>query len=55
MYSIQGTDKMCYPHEVCAEVLSKIINLANEQHGSPVRKAIITIPAYFDKGQKESW
>ena len=54
-FSIEGTDLTYYPREICAEVLAKMTMQAKEQHGSLIRKAIVTIPANFDKVQKDAW
>ena len=42
------------PQEVGAEVLRRLRAVAEEALGRPVRKAVITVPAYFDDGQREA-
>ena len=41
-----------YPEEICALVLREMKRIAEKHCGLPVRKAIVTVPAYFNSAQK---
>jgi molecular chaperone DnaK len=43
-----------YPEEVSAYVLAKLLAAAEEFSGRPVRRAVISVPAYFDDAQREA-
>ena len=42
------------PQEIGAEVLRRLRDIAERTLGQRVRKAVITVPAYFDDGQREA-
>ncbi len=42
------------PEEVSAEILSHLAAIATERLGTPVRKAVITVPAYFNDAQRNA-
>ena len=42
------------PQEIGAEVLRRLRSIAERALGRRVRKAVITVPAYFDDGQREA-
>ncbi|MFA6467024.1 MAG: molecular chaperone DnaK [Patescibacteria group bacterium] len=47
-------DKEYTPQEVSAMILQKIKADAEEKLGYPVTEAVITVPAYFDDGQRQA-
>ncbi len=42
------------PQEVAAVILSELRRIASAQLGVSVRRAVITVPAYFDDGQRQA-
>ena len=42
------------PQEVAAEVLRELRRIAEADLGVPVRRAVVTVPAYFDDGQRQA-
>ena len=42
------------PHEVAAEVLRELRTVAEADLGTQVRRAVITVPAYFDDAQRQA-
>lgn len=42
------------PQEVSAEVLKRLKSIAESRLGVPVRRAVVTVPAYFDHAQREA-
>ena len=42
------------PQELSAEILKKVKNNAESVLGEPVKKAVITVPAYFDDAQRQA-
>ncbi|WP_369085773.1 molecular chaperone DnaK [Metamycoplasma spumans] len=56
-----GTDKTVHvnnkdykPEEISAMILSYMKDYAAKKLGQPVKKAVITVPAYFDNAQREA-
>jgi len=47
-------DKEHTPQEISAMILQKIKADAEEKLGEPVTEAVITVPAYFDDGQRQA-
>lgn len=43
-----------YPEEVSAVVLGELLEAARERTGAEVRKAVISVPAYFREAQREA-
>ncbi|BDA40814.1 Chaperone protein dnaK [Coccomyxa sp. Obi] len=43
-----------YPEEVSAYVVAELLSAAESFAGSPFRKAVISVPAYFDDDQREA-
>jgi len=51
-FSIEG--RLVTPHEVGAEVLRELRKIAEADLGTAVRRAVITVPAYFDDAQRQA-
>ena len=47
-------DGTFYPEEISAYVIAKLVAAAEEYQGSPVTKAVISVPAYFNDEQREA-
>jgi molecular chaperone DnaK (HSP70) len=47
-------DKEYLPQEISSMILKKLKNAAEEYLGHPVKKAVITVPAYFEDAQKKA-
>src|SRR6266702_2904898 len=41
------------PQEISAIILRRLRDVAEQRHGRPVRKAVITVPAYFSDTQRQ--
>ena len=52
--SFKGETKQMRPEEISAMVLAKMKETAEQSLGQPVRKAVITCPAYFNDSQRQS-
>eukprot|EP00939_MAST-03C_sp_MAST-3C-sp1_P001215 g1215.t1 len=50
----RGETKLFQPEEISAMVLSKMKSVAERKIGSPVKNAVITVPAYFNDAQRKS-
>jgi L1 cell adhesion molecule like protein len=50
----QNETKLFYPEEISAMVLSKMKEIAETQLTDKVTDAVITVPAYFNDGQRQS-
>ena len=48
----KGKDEFYSPEQIMALIFEKLIKNASEFVGTPVTKAIISVPAYFDQNQK---
>jgi L1 cell adhesion molecule like protein len=46
--------KEFYPEQISAMILEKIKLLAEKYIGSPITKAVVTVPAYFNDSQRQS-
>jgi heat shock 70kDa protein 1/2/6/8 len=46
--------KTFYPEQISAMILEKIKNLAEKYLGFPVKRAVITVPAYFNDAQRQA-
>jgi molecular chaperone DnaK (HSP70) len=49
-----GVTRTLAPEEVAAHVLAELKAIAQQALGCPVRKAVITVPAYFDDAQRQA-
>ncbi len=52
--ALQLEDRVVTPHEVAAEVLRELRAIAQADLGVPVRRAVVTVPAYFDDAQRQA-
>ncbi|XP_045814614.1 heat shock cognate 70 kDa protein-like [Trifolium pratense] len=50
----KGEEKHVYPEEISSMILSKMRNIAEEYLESPVKNAVITVPAYFNDSQRKA-
>ncbi len=51
---VNGETKTFSPQEICAMLLSKMKEIAESFLGTEVSKAVITVPAYFNSGQRQA-
>jgi molecular chaperone DnaK len=54
LVKVQAGDKTMTPPEISAMVLTYLKQVAEEHLGSPVEKAVITVPAYFNDSQRKA-
>ena len=51
---IKATNKDYTPQEISAKILAYMKKYAEENIGQPVKKAVITVPAYFNDAQRQA-
>jgi molecular chaperone DnaK len=54
LVKVKSRDKTFTPPEISAMVLQNLKKTAEDYLGSPVKKAVITVPAYFNDSQRQA-
>ena len=52
--SYLNEEKLFYAEEISAMILQKIKNIASEYVGKEIKKAVVTVPAYFNDAQRSA-
>ncbi len=52
--SIHATNKKYKPEQISAEILAYLKQYAEKKIGQEIKKAVITVPAYFNQAQREA-
>ena len=50
----KGEKKQFFPQQISAMILGHVKNYAEEYIGTKIKKAVITVPAYFNEAQKKA-
>ena len=51
---IPGRERPVLPQEAAAAILARLREIAEAALGTPVRRAVVTVPAYFDDAQRQA-
>ena len=54
MINCDGEEKSFRPEEISAKILAKLKLLAEQFTGSPVRRAVVSVPAHFNYSQRQA-
>jgi len=52
--NFKGEEKTFAPEEISSMVLAKMAEIASTYMGAPAKKAVITVPAYFNDSQRQA-